>query len=259
MASVQKRKRKRRAYGQEYISKEANTAHHIGPGSIPNLSLVCPFCDEDSKVRSVYATYNNLLEDVDMDRVIITPRKIFYPRECIMGHTFWSVEEVPWNYEKMLKEIEEIKEFTRKEMEEYKDSLKESQIGYEMTRSAKNKLKRKKERAEKKKREREEARIRREEEKERIRQAKLDGTYVREEWPSINVIKYPGRKGYEVVPDENSPEEIERRRKRDEFLATPGILQDRGSINRYEGYRRVDAMLEARGLKRKCFREEEGE
>lgn len=242
MARVQKRKRKR---GQKEYIGDINVAS-LGPQHLLNLSLVCPFCDEDSKVRAIYASYNNLLKDVDADRVIITPRKIFYPRECIMGHTFWSVEEVPSNYEKMLNEIEEIKEFTRNEMKEYRDSLEEAAIGYAITRNAKRRLERKKARAERERQKKEEARQRRLEEKERIRQAKLDGTYVPPErviYPVIDVVKYPGKKGYSKVIPPDPEIEAERIRKRDEYLISTNPTSQTNIK-----YKKVQKMLAARGF-----------
>lgn len=272
MARLQKKRKKKR----ELIGPDAPNMAHLGPSSLPNLSIACPFCDEDSRVSKVYGSYNNLLKDVDMDRVIITPQKIYYPRVCEMGHTFWTVECVPDRYDKMLEEIEEIKEFTRQEMAEYRDSLKEARIGYELTRHEKDRLKRAKEKAEREKQkeaERKEqkrlARIRRAEERERIRQAKLDGTYVppeREDWPVITVRKKAGKSGYHEVKKRTEKQkevwkkvisnnkernaEAKRIKKRDEFLNTPGILSEsyKEDMKELERIKKRDDFLNTPGI-----------
>lgn len=60
----------------------------------PNLPLCCPFCDE----RSVRAGSNA--------DIIVMDNYIYYPRRCIMGHEFYSVEWVPDNYGKALDMLE---------------------------------------------------------------------------------------------------------------------------------------------------------
>ena len=45
--------------------------------------LVCPFCDELAYRKKGY-------------RQIVLPHKIYTPRVCIMGHEFYSVEEIPY-------------------------------------------------------------------------------------------------------------------------------------------------------------------
>lgn len=61
-----------------------------------DLPLVCPFCDELAYTRARYAR-------------IFLPNKIYTPRECIMGHTFYSVEEIPEDQDAVIQEIAEIR------------------------------------------------------------------------------------------------------------------------------------------------------
>ena len=278
MASIRKKHRKGKNR-REKIGPDVPNITHLGPNNLPNLSIVCPFCDEDSRVQRVYASYKNLLEDEDMDRIIITPYKIYYPRKCTMGHTFWSVEEVPeYRYEQTLEEIAQLKEYTKQEMAEYRDSLEEARVGYQLTRGAKDKLKRDKARAEKEKQKKEEqkerarlARIKRAEERERIRQAKLDGTWVppeRKEYPVLNVVKHPGKKGYTVIRPKTEKQkeawkkvvadskakrdEAKRIKARDEFLNTPGILSENYKAEKKERERikKRDEFLNTPGILR---------
>ena len=70
----------------------------LGNPSTPSkkLPLNCPFCDELSfqKLRS---------------KRIATSNKIYTKRECIMGHVFYSVEEVPKDQDRIEREIKEIR------------------------------------------------------------------------------------------------------------------------------------------------------
>ena len=61
-----------------------------------NRELNCPYCDEKSvQERGKYA--------------LRTPDKIYIPRKCIMGHTFYSVEYIPENQEEIAQEIAETR------------------------------------------------------------------------------------------------------------------------------------------------------
>ena len=71
--------------------------------------LVCPFCDELAYRKKGY-------------RQIVLPHKIYTPRVCIMGHEFYSVEEIPEDQSAIVKEIREIK----KDAVEWKRSIKTS-------------------------------------------------------------------------------------------------------------------------------------
>ena len=70
------------------------------------MPLVCPFCDE--------LAYPKM-----QSRKLCLPNKIYTLRECIMGHTFYSVEEVPDSQDKIIQEISEI----RKDATEWRKEL----------------------------------------------------------------------------------------------------------------------------------------
>lgn len=75
-----------------------------------DMPLVCPFCDEMAYPKK-------------QSKKICLPNKIYTLRECIMGHTFYSVEEVPDNQDDIAQEISEIRKDAtawRKEMIKYK-------------------------------------------------------------------------------------------------------------------------------------------
>lgn len=62
--------------------------------------LVCPFCDEVAYQKKGA-------------RRIFLPHKIYMPRKCIMGHEFYSVEEVPENQSEIMEEIKQIRKDAR--------------------------------------------------------------------------------------------------------------------------------------------------
>lgn len=69
--------------------------------------LVCPFCDELAYRKRGY-------------RQIVLPHKIYTPRVCIMGHEFYSVEEIPYEQSEIVKEMREIK----KDAQQWRKQLK---------------------------------------------------------------------------------------------------------------------------------------
>ena len=68
--------------------------------------LACPFCDE-------------MAYPSQREKRIVLPNKIYFPRECIMGHRFYSVEEIPENQADIVDEIKSI----RKEAVEWKRNV----------------------------------------------------------------------------------------------------------------------------------------
>lgn len=62
--------------------------------------LVCPFCDELSYQKK------------GAQRIFL-PHKIYVPRKCIMGHEFYSVEEVPESQAEIMEEIKQIRKDAR--------------------------------------------------------------------------------------------------------------------------------------------------
>ena len=58
--------------------------------------LVCPFCDELAYMKP-------------RARKIVLPHKVYTLRVCVMGHEFYSVEEVPENQSEIAEEIRGIK------------------------------------------------------------------------------------------------------------------------------------------------------
>lgn len=63
--------------------------------------LACPFCDELA------------FPSVKMKRRIL-PDRIYMPRECIMGHEFYSVEMIPEDQSAI---VDEMREFNNEEKE----------------------------------------------------------------------------------------------------------------------------------------------
>lgn len=62
---------------------------------IKKLPILCPFCDEVAyQIR---------------EHRVVTDYKIYTLRQCIMGHKFYSVEEVPENQAEIVEEIRRIK------------------------------------------------------------------------------------------------------------------------------------------------------
>lgn len=71
--------------------------------------IVCPFCNE-----LAYRKKGTMR--------IALPHKIYTRRECVMGHKFYSVDEVPENQAEIVAEIREI----RKDAREWRNGLKHS-------------------------------------------------------------------------------------------------------------------------------------
>ena len=65
------------------------------------VTLVCPFCDENTTIVP--------------KSIIRTPGKIYTKRRCPMGHEMYSVEEVPENQAKVVKEIEKIRAYRKEQ------------------------------------------------------------------------------------------------------------------------------------------------
>lgn len=66
-----------------------------------SLPLVCPYCDEEA-----YQKKNSTR--------VKTPHNIYTLRECIMGHTFYSVEGIPENQAEIEDEVKQIRSNRRK-------------------------------------------------------------------------------------------------------------------------------------------------
>lgn len=81
-------------------------ARKDGRVMIESYPLVCPFCDE-------------LAYPARGEKRTILPNKIYFPRECIMGHRFYSVEEVPEDQSEVVEELREI----RKDAKQWKSEL----------------------------------------------------------------------------------------------------------------------------------------
>ena len=62
--------------------------------------LVCPFCDEIAYTKKGV-------------RRIILPNRIYTLRQCIMGHEFYSVEDIPENQAKIVDELRQLKQDSR--------------------------------------------------------------------------------------------------------------------------------------------------
>ena len=57
-------------------------------------TIACPFCDEKGYV-----------DNSPQRKIYNLGYKVYYPRKCIMGHEFYSVEFVPDNYEQLLHDL----------------------------------------------------------------------------------------------------------------------------------------------------------
>jgi predicted nucleic acid-binding Zn finger protein len=63
---------------------------------VKKLPINCPYCDEEA------------YQDRRAKRVV-TPHRIYTLRRCIMGHTFYSIEEVPVDQKEIVEEIRSYK------------------------------------------------------------------------------------------------------------------------------------------------------
>lgn len=63
---------------------------------IKKLPINCPFCDEEAyQARRAHR--------------VVTPHRIYTLRECVMGHRFYSIEEVPVDQKEIVEEIRSYK------------------------------------------------------------------------------------------------------------------------------------------------------
>lgn len=76
----------------------------VGSANTPakKLPINCPYCDEPAYQRKYYTR-------------LATANAIYTPRECIMGHTFYSVETVPEDQDKVEQEVKEYRKMRVKE------------------------------------------------------------------------------------------------------------------------------------------------
>lgn len=63
------------------------------------LSLVCPFCDEPTKIVP--------------GKRVMSANRIYTLRECTEGHTMYSVEHIPANQESVERAVETVKQNNR--------------------------------------------------------------------------------------------------------------------------------------------------
>lgn len=178
--------------------------HNLEKDRLDHYSIVCPFCDEPSRVISETYDANDIREK--KPRILVTSQKIYYPRVCAMGHTFWSVECVPDKYEQLLDEVEDIMNYSIEQLDkedeiaEY-ESMKAEKRAKERQKVAQrnaNKRYRKKKQAEAREQKRQAERDRKlhiEQLKDELAE-KMGVDYVCFNWPIINVYKKPGEKGY---------------------------------------------------------------
>lgn len=75
------------------------------------VPLVCPFCDE--------LAYNKKYV-----KRIVLPSRIYTLRKCIMGHEFYSVEDVPENQAEIVEEVKQLKRDSREWLKELKEQRK---------------------------------------------------------------------------------------------------------------------------------------
>ena len=76
----------------------------IGNANTPSkkLPINCPYCDEPA-YQQKYRTR------------LPTANAIYTPRECPMGHTFYSVETVPKNQDRVEMEVKEYRSMSVEE------------------------------------------------------------------------------------------------------------------------------------------------
>lgn len=171
--------------------------------------ILCPICDEPSDWYG---------------RPILTSHMIVHKRKCIMGHIFYSKEEVPKNYGAFQEYIEAIIE----KDEERKEEKREKRKKYYWQKQNKERKRERKEASKEKKRE----------EREERKRIKEDRKLHPENYPidrspgkHYQVIKYAGEKGSHIIESKkrreniskgvkraNREKEKERRKRRDEYL-----------------------------------------
>lgn len=163
----------------------------------PNKPLNCPFCDEES------------FRIGGSSDAFVMENYIFYPRRCIMGHEFYSVEWVPDNYVKFMRMMEDEEEWRyRKRLEEHS---KKTRLGAQkrmkcLEKGRKHSAKIRKEKASKRKTD--------------------EGS-----WRNCLVLKRAGEKEYHYIVSDSTKKKIsksaterhkalekERRARRDEYL-----------------------------------------
>ena len=175
-----------------------------------NAIIVCPICDEPSKRDG---------------RPIYRARSIIYPWKCIMGHTFYTKEEVPNNYGAFQEFVEEVIEKRQVARDERR---KRQQREY----ARKDKIRHRKKYAEK----RRQRDLLLKEERKRIQEDRKvhPELYDPEHWKMgrhYRVIKKAGEKGYRRIENEAHKKKVskgvkkalrkresERKRRRDEYL-----------------------------------------
>lgn len=70
--------------------------------------LVCPFCDEIAYAKKGV-------------RRIVLPSRIYVLRKCIMGHEFYSVEDIPENQAEITDEVKQLKRDSREWLKDLKN------------------------------------------------------------------------------------------------------------------------------------------
>lgn len=171
---------------------------------LDHYPIVCPFCDEPSKIMA--SAYDEKAIREKQPRVLVTSQKVYYPRVCEMGHTFWTVESVPDKYEQMLDEIDDIMEYAiecldeEERISEY-ESMKAEKKAKERAKivqrnATKRYLKKKRKEAKAQKRLEEKQKLQYIEQLKAELAEKKGVDYVCFNWPIIKVIKLPGEKGY---------------------------------------------------------------
>ena len=76
------------------------------------IPLNCPYCDEPAYQKK-------------QSNRIVLPHAVFTLRECSMGHTFYSVEEVPENQSEVEERIENYRREQRERWKRNSDARKQ--------------------------------------------------------------------------------------------------------------------------------------